>query len=76
MLHVVANSSCELPYPCFVCREKILEYRVESQKLDQCSRLYDSSVSSDGFEHDAGHIVQVVPLISFQPLFNLLRFYF
>ncbi|XP_030529523.1 nuclear pore complex protein NUP58 [Rhodamnia argentea] len=38
--------------------EKILEYRVESQKLDQCSRLYDSSVSSDGFEHDASHIVQ------------------
>ncbi|THF98003.1 hypothetical protein TEA_007552 [Camellia sinensis var. sinensis] len=38
--------------------EKILEYRDESQRLDQCSRLYDSSVSSDGFEPDASHIVQ------------------
>ncbi|KAI6695283.1 hypothetical protein NL676_022993 [Syzygium grande] len=44
--------------------EKILEYRVESQKLDQCSRLYDSSVSSDGFEHDASHIVQELGGIS------------
>ncbi|KAI4330308.1 hypothetical protein MLD38_028606 [Melastoma candidum] len=38
--------------------EKILEHRDESQRLDQCSRLYDSSVSSDGFEHDASHIIQ------------------
>ena len=45
-----------------VCRERILDYRVESQKLDQCSRLYDSSVSNDGFELDAGHIVQVLSL--------------
>ncbi|KAL1188893.1 Nuclear pore complex protein NUP58 [Cardamine amara subsp. amara] len=38
--------------------EKILEYRSESQRLDQCSRLYDSSVSSEGFEFDASRIVQ------------------
>lgn len=38
--------------------ERILEYRDESQRLDQCGRLYDSSVSSDGFEIDASHIVQ------------------
>ncbi|KAF8015542.1 hypothetical protein BT93_H1155 [Corymbia citriodora subsp. variegata] len=44
--------------------DKILEYRVESQKLDQCGRLYDSSVSSDGFEHDASHIVQELGGIS------------
>ncbi|KAJ0535358.1 putative nucleoporin p58/p45 [Helianthus annuus] len=38
--------------------ERILEYRDESQRLDQCGRLYDSSVSNDGFELDASHIVQ------------------
>ncbi|XP_010446719.1 PREDICTED: nuclear pore complex protein NUP58-like isoform X2 [Camelina sativa] len=38
--------------------EKILEHRSESQRLDQCSRLYDSSVSSEGFEFDASRIVQ------------------
>ncbi|XP_019421984.1 PREDICTED: nuclear pore complex protein NUP58-like isoform X2 [Lupinus angustifolius] len=38
--------------------ERILEYRDESQRLDQSSRLYDSSVSIDGFEVDASHIVQ------------------
>uniref|UniRef100_A0A1J3GH66 Nuclear pore complex protein NUP58 n=1 Tax=Noccaea caerulescens TaxID=107243 RepID=A0A1J3GH66_NOCCA len=38
--------------------EKVLEYRSESQRLDQCSRLYDSSVSSEGFEFDASRIVQ------------------
>ncbi|KAK7252856.1 hypothetical protein RIF29_37099 [Crotalaria pallida] len=38
--------------------ERILEYRDESQRLDQSSRLYDSSVSNDGFEVDASHIVQ------------------
>ncbi|GAU17415.1 hypothetical protein TSUD_232920, partial [Trifolium subterraneum] len=38
--------------------ERILEYRDESQRLDQCNRLYDSSVSNDGFEVDASHIVQ------------------
>lgn len=37
---------------------KILEYRSESQRLDQCSRLYDSSVSTEGFEFDASRIVQ------------------
>ena len=36
-----------------------MEYRDESQRLDQCSRLYDSSVSNDGFELDASRIVQV-----------------
>lgn len=44
-------------------REKILEYRSESQRLDQCSRLYDSSVSSEGFEFDASRIVQVCGLL-------------
>lgn len=43
----------------FACRERILGYRDESQRLDQSSRLYDSSVSSDGFEQDASRIVQV-----------------
>ncbi|KAJ6798703.1 nuclear pore complex protein NUP58-like [Iris pallida] len=38
--------------------EKILEYKGESQLLDQCSRLYDSSVSADNFELVATHIVQ------------------
>lgn len=47
------------------CREKILEYRDESQRLDQCTRLYDSSVSNEGLELDASHIVQVQPLLSF-----------
>ena len=36
-----------------------MECRDESQRLDQCSRLYDSSVSNDGFELDASRIVQV-----------------
>lgn len=35
-----------------------MEYRDESQRLDQCGRLYDSSVSNEGFELDASHIVQ------------------
>ncbi|XP_050388224.1 nuclear pore complex protein NUP58-like [Argentina anserina] len=38
--------------------EHILGYRDESQRLDQSSRLYDSSVSNDGFEQDASRIVQ------------------
>lgn len=38
--------------------ERILGYRDESQRLEQSSRLYDSSVSSDGFEQDASRIVQ------------------
>ncbi|KAJ6803476.1 nuclear pore complex protein NUP58-like [Iris pallida] len=38
--------------------EKILEYKGESQRLDQCSRLYDSSVPPDNFELVATHIVQ------------------
>jgi hypothetical protein len=44
----------------FLCRERILEYRDESKRLDQCSRLYDSSVSNEGFELDASQIIQVV----------------
>ncbi|GLT75257.1 hypothetical protein SLA2020_469930 [Shorea laevis] len=44
--------------------EKILEYRDESQRLDQCSRLYDSSVSNEVFELDAGHTVQEIGGIS------------
>ncbi|XP_038971663.1 nuclear pore complex protein NUP58 isoform X1 [Phoenix dactylifera] len=38
--------------------ERILEYKYESQRLEQCSRLYDSSVSSDSFEFDASRILQ------------------
>ncbi|KAL3616470.1 Nucleoporin p58/p45 [Castilleja foliolosa] len=38
--------------------ERILEYRGESQRLDQCSRLYDSSVSNNGFELDSSYIVK------------------
>ncbi|KAL0450279.1 UNVERIFIED_CONTAM: Nuclear pore complex protein [Sesamum latifolium] len=44
--------------------ERILEYRDESQRLDQCSRLYDSSVSNNGFELDASYIVQELGGIS------------
>ncbi|KAJ8764558.1 hypothetical protein K2173_006298 [Erythroxylum novogranatense] len=44
--------------------ERILEYRDESQRLDQCSRLYDSSISNEGFELDASHIVQELGGIS------------
>ncbi|KAH6765435.1 hydroxyproline-rich glycoprotein family protein [Perilla frutescens var. hirtella] len=43
---------------------RILEYRDESQRLDQCSRLYDSSVSNNGFELDASYIVQELGGIS------------
>ncbi|KAL6655466.1 hypothetical protein ACP70R_006292 [Stipagrostis hirtigluma subsp. patula] len=38
--------------------DKIREYRDESERLDQCSRLYDSSVSNISFELDASHIAQ------------------
>ncbi|XP_060191782.1 nuclear pore complex protein NUP58 [Lycium barbarum] len=38
--------------------ERVLEYRDESQRLDQCSRLFDSSVSNDGFELDASRSIQ------------------
>jgi hypothetical protein len=41
------------------CRDKIREYRDESERLDQCSRLYDSSISNDNFELDASRIAQV-----------------
>lgn len=41
-----------------------MEYRDESQRLDQCSRLYDSSVSSQGLELDASQIVQELGGIS------------
>lgn len=44
--------------------ERILEYRDESERLDQCGRLYDSSVSNEGFELDASHIVQELGGIS------------
>ncbi|CAN1823243.1 Nuclear pore complex protein NUP58 [Linum perenne] len=44
--------------------DRILEHRDESQRLDQCSRLYDSSVLNEGFELDASHIVQELGGIS------------
>ena len=42
-----------------ILRKKILEYTSESLRLDQCSRLYDSSIVTEGFEFDASRIVQV-----------------
>ncbi|KAL8167367.1 hypothetical protein V2J09_008866 [Rumex salicifolius] len=44
--------------------EKVLEHRDESQRLDQCSRLFDSSISNDTFEMDAVHVVQKLGGIS------------
>ncbi|XP_015696756.2 nuclear pore complex protein NUP58 [Oryza brachyantha] len=38
--------------------DKIREYRDESERLDQCSRLHDSSISNVNFEHDASEIAQ------------------
>ncbi|CAG7898823.1 unnamed protein product [Brassica rapa] len=38
--------------------KKILEYSSESQRLDQCNRLDDLSLSSEGFGFDASRIVQ------------------
>ncbi|KAK3130214.1 hypothetical protein QOZ80_6BG0490500 [Eleusine coracana subsp. coracana] len=38
--------------------DKIREYRDESERLDQCSRLYDSSISNVNFEQDASRIAQ------------------
>lgn len=34
-------------------------YKHESQMVDQCSRLYDSSVSGDSFEANSSRIIQV-----------------
>ncbi|XP_074267795.1 nuclear pore complex protein NUP58-like [Silene latifolia] len=44
--------------------ERILEYRDESLRLDQCSRLFDSSVSNNAFELDASRILQELGGIS------------
>ncbi|MBA0655612.1 hypothetical protein Goklo_008079, partial [Gossypium klotzschianum] len=52
--------------------ERILEYRDESQRLDQCTRLYDSSVSNEGFELDASHIVQGLCYVDANKLLNVL----
>ncbi|KAJ1257120.1 hypothetical protein BS78_K208900 [Paspalum vaginatum] len=38
--------------------DKIREYRDESERLDQCSRLHDSSISNVNFEIDATRIAQ------------------
>ncbi|CAL5064078.1 unnamed protein product [Urochloa decumbens] len=38
--------------------DKIREYKDESERLDQCSRLYDSSISNVNFELDASRIAQ------------------
>ncbi|PWZ13210.1 Nuclear pore complex protein NUP58 [Zea mays] len=38
--------------------DKIRDYRDECERLDQCSRLYDSSISNVNFELDASRIVQ------------------
>jgi hypothetical protein len=49
------------------CRDKIREYKDESERLDQCSRLHDSSISNVNFELDASRIAQVglFPLLMF-----------
>ncbi|KAG8042873.1 hypothetical protein GUJ93_ZPchr0316g2713 [Zizania palustris] len=39
--------------------DKIRGYRDESERLDQCARLHDSSISNVNFELDATHIAQV-----------------
>ncbi|KAK4781076.1 hypothetical protein SAY87_017182 [Trapa incisa] len=44
--------------------ERILEHRDESQMLDQSGRLYNSSVSSKGFEIEASYVVQELGGIS------------
>ncbi|CAO2827962.1 unnamed protein product [Amaranthus hypochondriacus] len=44
--------------------ERVLEYRDESQRLDQCSRLFDSSVANNTFELDASRILQELGGIS------------
>ncbi|KAJ4872240.1 Nuclear pore complex protein NUP58 [Raphanus sativus] len=44
--------------------KKIMEYRTESQRLDQSSRLFDSSISTQGFESVASRIVQELGGIS------------
>ncbi|KAK8949052.1 hypothetical protein KSP39_PZI006328 [Platanthera zijinensis] len=44
--------------------ERIMEYKDESQRLEQNSRLYGSSMSSDSFELDASHILQEIGGIS------------
>ncbi|PKU80349.1 nuclear pore complex protein NUP58 isoform X1 [Dendrobium catenatum] len=44
--------------------ERIMEYKDESQRLEQNSRLYGSSMSSDSFELDASHILQELGGIS------------
>ncbi|KAG8050017.1 hypothetical protein GUJ93_ZPchr0009g2379 [Zizania palustris] len=38
--------------------DKIRGYRDESERLDQCARLHDSSISNVNFELDATHIAQ------------------
>ncbi|KAM0951513.1 putative nucleoporin p58/p45 [Dioscorea sansibarensis] len=48
----------------FQIQERINEYKDESHRLDQCSRLYDSSVSSDSFEVEASRIIQELGGIS------------
>ncbi|PKA59794.1 hypothetical protein AXF42_Ash011919 [Apostasia shenzhenica] len=44
--------------------ERMLEYKDDSQRLEQCSQLCDSSMSSDSFELDASHILQELGGIS------------
>ncbi|WOK99623.1 nuclear pore complex protein [Canna indica] len=44
--------------------ERILAYKDESQRLDQCSRLYDSSVSGDSFDSNTSRIIQELGVIT------------
>jgi hypothetical protein len=45
---------------CFELRRgRILEYRDESQRLEQCGRLYDAGALKRGFEDEAATVRQV-----------------
>lgn len=43
-----------------ICRQRMQQYKKESEALDQCSRLYDTA--SDNFDLDAKRIYQVSPV--------------
>lgn len=45
---------------CFELRRgRVLEYRDESQRLEQCGRLYDAGALKRGFEDEAATVRQV-----------------
>uniref|UniRef100_A0A8R7RE19 Uncharacterized protein n=1 Tax=Triticum urartu TaxID=4572 RepID=A0A8R7RE19_TRIUA len=50
--------------------DKIREYKDESERLDQCSRLHDSSISNVNFELDASHIAQELMTVVNEMMWN------